>query len=70
MGGGLFLVLLIVLSTLGFWLRQRYIRGWKGPLVRRRGYNASAAIGGEVSKGQWIHQQGSGGGGGGGGGGV
>ena len=67
MDGGLFLVLLITVSSLVYWLRQRQVRGWKGPLFRRRTYNAKAAIGAEASKGEWIHhgppQTGGGGGG-------
>ena len=54
MDGGLFLLLLIVVVPTGFWLRQRQIRGWKGPLFRRRTYNARAAVGGESSKGEWV----------------
>lgn len=68
MNGGLFLILLIVGSCLAFWLRQRQIKGWKGPLFRRRGYNARAAAGGEASKGAWGLQQGGGDGAGGAGG--
>lgn len=62
MNGGLFVLLLIGGSILAFWLRQRQIKGWKGPLFRRRGYNATAAGAGETTKGVRGVQRGGGGG--------